>query len=195
MLMEVKMKLIKKLINFEIKAENSDLASGIFTIIVAVLAFCATFSHSSSSLQSVIGPVTVPRLVSGIIMFLGAVLVVRHFARRRRAGVGFTVREKTETATAVPEQEKPLDKMKIFRVITPWCCFLLIAIYIFLMRKIGFTLASVFYLTLQIPLLSVDFSKKSFLKAFVIGIIASVIVYLIFAQGFGLQLPSNDWGF
>ncbi len=195
MLMEVKMKLIKKLINFEIKAENSDLASGIFTIIVAVLAFCATFSHSSSSLQSVIGPVTVPRLVSGIIMLLGAVLVVRHFAKNHRTNADPDGQGKTDSTAEMAQQEETADKMKVFRVITPWCCFLLIAIYIFLMRKIGFTLASIFYLTLQIPLLSVDFSKKSFLKAFVIGIIASAIVYLIFAQGFGLQLPSNDWGF
>ena len=195
MLMEVKMKLIKKLINFEIKAENSDLASGIFTIIVAVLAFCATFSHSSSSLQSVIGPVTVPRLVSGIIMLLGAVLVVRHFAKNHRTNADPDGQGKTDSTAEMAQQEETADKMKVFRVITPWCCFLLIAIYIFLMRKIGFTLASIFYLTLQIPLLSVDFSKKSFLKAFVIGIIASAVVYLIFAQGFGLQLPSNDWGF
>lgn len=189
------MKLINKIINFEIKPENSDLASGIFTIAVALLAFGTTFSHSASSLQSAVGPVTVPRLVSGLIMLLGAVLIVRHFVKNHRTNAGPDGQGKTDSTAEKAQQEETADKMKVFRVITPWCCFLLIAIYIFLMRKIGFTLASTFYLTLQIPLLSVDFSKKSFLKAFVIGVIASAIVFLIFAQGFGLQLPTNGWGF
>ena len=85
--------------------------------------------------------------------------------------------------------------MKLFRVLTPWVSFAYIALYISLMRPFGFTLASVVYLTLQIPLLSVDFSKKSWLKALIIGIITSVVVFLIFAKGFGLRLPTNGWGF
>jgi len=83
----------------------------------------------------------------------------------------------------------------LFKAITPWVSFIYIGLYIYLMRKIGFVLSSTLYLTLQIPLLSVDMSRKSYLKAFIIGVITAVVVFLIFAKGFGLRLPTNDWGF
>lgn len=124
-------------------------------------------------------------MVAGIIFVLGVVQIIRHFVNQK----------KNPAAKTAEVSKKPLDKMYVFRVITPWVSFVLIALYIFLMRKIGFVLASTLYMTLQIPLLSVDLKWKSFLKAFIIAIITAVVVFLIFAEGFGLRLPTNDWGF
>lgn len=185
------MKFFKKLIkllSFDFKPENSGLVSGVFTLLIAALAFGATFSHSAASLKSVIGPVTVPRMVAAIIFALGVAQILRHFIQRRKQVV--------PAKTNVPEEEEQtLDKMKIFKVLTPWVSFVLIALYIYLMKPIGFVLASTAYVTLQIPLLSVDLSWKSFLKSFIIAIITAVVVFLIFKVGFGLRLPTNGWGF
>lgn len=184
-------KKIIKLLSFDFKPENSGLVSGIFTVIISLVAFGATFSHSASSLKSIIGPVTIPRLVAGVIFVLGLAQIVRHYIQKKKAPAA----EETPAAQEAEVEEEPIDRMQVYRVITPWVSFILIALYIFLMRKIGFVLSSTFYLTLQIPLLSVDLSWKSFLKAFIIGIIASVVIFLIFATGFGLHLPTNGWGF
>lgn len=185
------MKFFKKLIkllSFDFKPENSGLVSGVFTLLIAAVAFGATFSHSAASLKSVIGPVTVPRMVVAIIFALGVAQIVRHVIQRKNQGA--------PAMTNVPEEEEqPLDKMKVFKVLTPWVSFALIALYIYLMKPIGFVLASTLYVTLQIPLLSVDLSWKSFLKAFIIAIITAVVVFLIFKVGFGLRLPTNGWGF
>lgn len=185
------MRLLKKAINFKIEPEKAPLASGIFTVVIAILAFATTFSHSSASLKSVIGPVTVPRAVSLLIFALGVVQIIRHFVSKKSAPED----KREEKPSAPAAEEEGLDRMKLFRVLTPWISFAYIALYISLMKPIGFTLSSVIYLTLQIPLLSVDFSKKSWLKALLIGAITSVVVFLIFAKGFGLRLPTNGWGF
>ena len=184
------MRLLKKIINLRIEPENFTLVSGIFTLVISALAFAATFSHSSASIKSIIGPVTVPRVVSLLIFVLGVVQIIQHFIKRS----ALDGKCKKEHAASAAEEEG-IDRMKLFRVLTPWVSFAYIALYISLMRPVGFTLASVVYLTLQIPLLSVDFSKKSWLKALIIGIITSVVVFLIFAKGFGLRLPTNGWGF
>jgi len=185
--MKFKKKLLK-ILSIEIKPENSGLVSGIFTVVMALLAFGATFSHSAASLKSVIGPVTVPRMVAGIVLALGIAQIIRHFVKKKKTPA-------TAVEPAPEEDDKPIEKMQVFKAITPWVSFALIALYIFLMRKIGFVLSSTLYLTLQIPLLSVDLSRKSFFKAFIIGVITAVIVFLIFAKGFGLRLPTNGWGF
>ncbi len=184
------MKTLNKIINFKIEPENSQLASGIFAIVIAGLAFAATFSHSSPTLASIIGPVTIPRTISALIFALGVLLLMRHFTAKKN-----TSPKTGQAASSGEASDESVDKMQLLRVVTPWASFALIALYILLMHPIGFTLSSTVYLTLQIPLLSVDFSKKSFLKAFLIGLIASAVVFLIFAQGFGLRLPSNAWGF
>lgn len=185
-------KKIIKLLSFDFKPENTGLVSGIFTVFISLVAFGATFSHSASSLKSVIGPVTIPRLVAGVILVLGLVQILRHFHQKKKAPAAAA---EAPAAQETASEEEPIDKMQVYKVITPWVSFALIALYIFLMRKIGFVLSSTLYLTLQIPLLSVDLSKKSFLKAFIIGIITAVVVFLIFATGFGLHLPTNSWGF
>ncbi len=61
--------------------------------------------------------------------------------------------------------------------------------YIFAMPRVGFTISTFFFLTLQITLLSTDFSAKSWMKSLVISLIASVGIYLIFGCAFGLAVP------
>ena len=77
------MRLLKKIINLRIEPENSTLVSGIFTLVISALAFAATFSHSSASIKSIIGPVTVPRVVSLLIFVLGMADIAREL---REAG-------------------------------------------------------------------------------------------------------------
>ena len=181
------MKILRKIIRFEITDEFKGLASGIFTEAIAVLGFLATLSYRDNTYSmSVIGPVTVPRFVCLAILLLGVLQIIKWAAARKGA-------PKAEKSSV--DQNAPLDKMQIVRKITPLCSFLLIAAYIWLMKAIGFTMGSVVYLTLQIPLLSVDFSGRRFLKSFILAVIVSAVVFVLFAKGFQLHLPTGPWGF
>ena len=181
------MKMIKKLLKFEIKDAYMKLAGGIFTVLVAAIAYMTTTGSTKTYSTSSIGPVTIPRIVCGAIFTLGIVQIIQWCIVRGKAP-----KEKVEKTR---ENEEPVDKIFVFRKITPVVSFLLLALYIFLMGKVGFVIASVAYLTLQIPLLSVDLSPKSFLKSLILGVIVSALIFLLFAKGFQLRLPTGPWGF
>ena len=85
--------------------------------------------------------------------------------------------------------EEQIKNRRLFQKITLPCTLVLIFLYILLMPKIGFTIATFFFLTLQITLLSTDISAKSWLKSLLIALVASVGIYVIFGCAFGLAVP------
>ena len=66
---------------------------------------------------------------------------------------------------------------------------LLILLYLIAMPRIGFTISTFCFLTLQITLLSADLSAKSWLKNLLIALIATLVIYIIFGCAFGLAVP------
>lgn len=181
-------KLLLRIIKTEIQEKDFDVPGGIISIVFAVLAYISTLATKRTFSSSVIGPKTVPQILSGIVFILGCYLLIRWTVKR--------VRNKAAQGTVhTEEKEGAVDKNFVFRQVTPILSFLLLALYIFLLKPIGFTFASIVYLTMQIPLLSVDLRAKSFLKAFTIAIIASFSTYFLFVLGFSLKLPKGPFGF
>lgn len=177
----------------ENKEEYSDLASGIFALALAVVLFITTLSHTVTFSNSSIGPVTIPRAISIVIFVLGLILIVKWAAGRKKV-------HKAPASAGAEEKSRPQKsaeerKLELFRRITAPGTFLLITVYLLLMKKIGFTLSSCLYITLQISLLSADVSPKRILKAFIIGVVSSVVIYMLFAKVFQLYLPTARWGF
>lgn len=175
---------LKKLLRLDIDEQNMELASGIFAVVIAILAFLTTFGTKSFS-SSDIQPQTIPQILCVAMAVLGMILIVRWCIKKKKGLI----------KSAKKTDAEKMDRMEVFRRITPTVCFVLLAGYVWLMRPLGFVCASVLYLTVQIPFLSVDLSPKSFLKAFAIGVVTAVAAYLIFVTGFGLQLPTNRFGF
>ena len=178
----------------KIKEEYSDLCSGIFALLVAAVTFFMTLSHTTTFSNSIIGPVAIPRAISIIIFIMGIGLIVNWALKRQKISKNskpiVSSEESVQSQTDTEER-----KLSIFREITAPVSFLLLALYIFAMKHLGFTLASCLYLTLQIPLLSADVKPKSFLKAFLIGIVALIIIFVLFSKVFQLRLPTGAWGF
>lgn len=175
------------------KEEYSNLASGIFALLLAVALFLMTLSHTKTFSNSSIGPVAIPRAVSIAIFALGLILIIKWMIGRKKA-------EKAPAPAVAKEESRTQEsaeehRLAVFRKITAPASFLLIALYLLLMKKIGFALSSCLYITLQTPLLSVDVSPKSFLKSFIIGAVFSVVIYILFAKVFQLYLPAAGWGF
>lgn len=71
---------------------------------------------------------------------------------------------------------------------------ILVGMYCFLYGPLGFLLDTFLYLILQITIVTPK-EKRKFLTIFLIDIISTVIIYLVFTKGFGLRLPKGLVGF
>lgn len=71
--------------------------------------------------------------------------------------------------------------------------FLLLIIYVALLDSVGFVIMSVLFIICMTILLSTkeQRSKKNLLKLILISVAFSVIVFMIFVDGFGLTLPEG----
>ena len=184
------MKFFRKIVQFELKDEYMGLAAGVFTIVIAILGYLATLKGVRSFSNSSIGPVTIPRITCGVIFVLGIVQIINWLRTYKKTGI--PAKKVKEEGAEISDEE---FRILAFRKITPIASFLIIALYIYLMKSVGFVIASTVFLTLEIPLLSLDLSPKAFLKAFLLGIVVSAAIFLIFAKGFQLRLPKGKWGF
>ncbi len=68
---------------------------------------------------------------------------------------------------------------------------LLIALFIALMRPLGFALSAALYLFLQFSMLSPSSRRRPHLMHAVLAIGVSVIIFTLFRYGFGLMLPAG----
>ena len=98
-------------------------------------------------------------------------------------------KELNRKAPSVGMTEEQVRNRHLFQKITMPCTLVLIFLYILLMPRIGFTIDTFFFLTLQITLLSTVLSVKSWLKSALIALIASLAIFIIFGCAFGLAVP------
>lgn len=144
--------------------------------------------------QNRLSPAFVPRLIAAALYILGTVILVRALLTARK--------EKAQPVPAeeIPAEEiveSPAEEMKTKKVeaLIPYATLLLIMLYLILIKRIGFTISSVLFLTCQITLLSGKYTWKSFFKYFIIALIASVVIWLVFYKALSLGLPVNKFGF
>lgn len=178
---------LKKFVKTRLSDRNIELSGGIFACIAAFLIFLTTL-HTKIYIDAPIVSTTVPRFVCFVMFAIGLYMIISWFIKMKKGLL-------KDSKKDIEEKNSDPDINELFAKITPFCSFVFLIVYVALMKPFGFIVASALYLTVQIPLLSVDLSFKSFLKAFIIGIITGVVVYLIFNTGFGLRLPKNVFGF
>lgn len=151
---------------------------------VAVWIFIFTRNLSTGT-NDLIKPDFIPRVVAIGLIILGAGM----FIQALRTTTGEEERKAAEEKKAA-ERELPLIER-----LTPLLTLVLIFLFLLLLRKMGFTICATLYLTLQMTLLSGDFSWKSWLKYFIVAAVVSVAILFIFRYGFKLKLPVNAWKF
>lgn len=178
---------LKKFVKTRLSDRNIELSGGIFACIAAFLIFLTTL-HTKIYIEAPIVSTTVPRFVCYAMFAIGLYMIISWFIKLKKGLL-------KDSKNDIDAKNSDPDINELFAKITPFCSFVFLIVYVALMKPCGFIVASALYLTVQIPLLSVDLSFKSFLKSFIIGIITGVVVYLIFNTGFGLRLPKNVFGF
>ncbi len=158
--------------------------SAIVAWIFAAWIFVFT-ANLTSGTNSLIRPEYVPRLVAVLLIVFGIIMFID--------GIRTPV---TDAEKQVLEREKEAKKqMPIIERFTPILTLVLITLFLLSLRPVGFTVSAAVYLTLQMTLLSGDFSLKSWIKYAVIGVVSAVLIFFIFRQGFSLKIPINSLGF
>ena len=172
------------------KKNFTDLISGIVVMALASFFYWTTIGTKSfmKAGKGRLAPDTVPKVVAIAMFALGVIIIVKWLINTKQGKIAPAEKE-DDSANTEGMTEEQIKNRRLFQKITLPCTLVLIFLYILLMPKIGFTIATFFFLTLQITLLSTDISAKSWLKSLLIALVASVGIYVIFGCAFGLAVP------
>lgn len=172
------------------KKDRTDLIAGIVIMVMAVFFYCSTFGTKSflGTGRGRTAPDTIPKIVAVAMFAFGAMLAAKWLLQLKKGKLpAATAQDDAEDCEGMTEEQ--IRTRHLFQRITMPVTLVLIFCYIFAMTRIGFTISTFFFLTLQITLLSADLSAKSWIQNTVIALIASVGIYLIFGCVFGLAVP------
>ena len=172
------------------KKNFTDLISGIVVMALAAFFYWTTIGTKSfmKAGKGRLAPDAVPKVVAIAMFALGVIIIVKWLINTKQGKIAPAEKE-DDSANTEGMTEEQIKNRRLFQKITLPCTLVLIFLYILLMPKIGFTIATFFFLTLQITLLSTDISAKSWLKSLLIALVASVGIYVIFGCAFGLAVP------
>ena len=172
------------------KKNFTDLISGIVVMALAAFFYWTTIGTKSfmKAGKGRLAPDAVPKAVAIAMFALGVIIIVKWLINTKQGKIAPAEKE-DDSANTEGMTEEQIKNRRLFQKITLPCTLVLIFLYILLMPKIGFTIATFFFLTLQITLLSTDISAKSWLKSLLIALVASVGIYVIFGCAFGLAVP------
>ena len=173
------------------KSKNfSDLIAGIVVMLLAAFFYWTTLGTKSfmKAGRGRLAPDAVPKAVAIAMFVLGIVIIVKWLIDSARGKVK-PVEAIDDSEDCIGLTEEQIKNRHLFQKITMPCTLVLIFLYIVLMPRIGFTIDTFFFLTLQITLLSIDLSVKSWLKSALIALIAALAIFIIFGCAFGLAVP------
>lgn len=149
------------------KEKTRDIISALVLIAISICGFYLSRDIAEPFREYDIGAAFLPRLVLGLIVTLSVLKIIISVI---------------ENKTAVLEAK---DKSQFFK---GFSTIILVGIYCFCYKPIGFLLDTFIYLFLQIVIVTPK-EKRQIWKILLIDIIATMVVYLIFTKGFAVKLP------
>lgn len=172
------------------KKNYTDLFAGLVVMALAVFFYWSTLGTKSfmKGGKGRLAPDAIPKAVAIAMLVLGVVIIVKWFINSRQGKIK-PLEAFDDSDDCIGMTEAQIKNRHLFQKITMPCTVALIFLYILLMPKIGFTIATFCFLTLQITLLSTELSAKSWTKSLLIALIASLAIYIIFGCAFGLAVP------
>ena len=172
------------------KKNFQDLIAGLVVMVLACFFYWTTIGTKSfmKAGKGRLAPDAIPKAVAIAMFVLGVIIIVKWLINSKQGKVN-PLEAEDDSEDCVGMTEAQIKNRHLFQKITMPCTVALIFLYILLMPKIGFTISTFCFLTLQITLLSADLSAKSWLKSLLIALIASLVIYIIFGCAFGLAVP------
>ncbi|MGN0996213.1 MAG: tripartite tricarboxylate transporter TctB family protein [Candidatus Ventricola sp.] len=172
------------------KRNYTDLISGIVIMVLAAFFFYTTFGTKSflGTGRGRTAPDTIPKAVAIAMFVLGAIIAGKWVFQAVRGTLPpCPVTDDAADCEGMTKQQ--IHNRHLFQRVTMPLTLLFIFGYIFAMPRVGFTISTFFFLTLQITLLSADLSAKSWCRSLLIALIAAVGIYIIFGCAFNLAVP------
>ncbi len=152
-----------------------DIVVGVFFMALsAIMMVMAKMLPKSKVME--IGPDFMPMVIGIVTFVLAAILTflsIKNF--------------KLNTANLKPEDVEACDYRRVFASI------ILVLIYVFMLKPVGFILTTLVFLLLQMLVLSPDDerTKKDIIKLAVIDVIFTMVVFFLFRYGFKIVLPAG----
>lgn len=159
--------------------KNKNLIAGIFIFLFSLFFFLFSFSIKLTNIDKMVGSRAFPQIVTVLMMILSAWLIISSIYNNRK-GI------KAEQDDKEGDREnRDGPKPNYINTVLVFAC---LAIYIFLLDKLGFIIATILYLFSQMYVLETE-SKKKIGKYVVISVITTFIIYFVFTKRFSLVLP------
>lgn len=156
---------------------NHDRGLSFFFILTGVIIFVLSFTVKTRTVLT-IGPGFMPRVISLIILALGAILLFQTYARK----------EDDTSSTESEQTKKPFEFGREAKIVLG-CTILLLVLYVGLIEILGFPLTTAGYLAIQLFLLAENRTFKMLMIFTVSSILGSAIITLLFTKVLGLYLP------
>lgn len=152
-----------------------DIIVGIFFMLLSVIMIGMAKMLPKSKVMD-IGPDFMPMVIGVVTLLLSAALLflsVKNF--------------KMHVAEIDPASIEACDYKRVLSSV------ILMLIYVFTMKPIGFIVATLVFLLLQMTVLSPDEerNKKSIIKLAVIDVVFTLVVFFLFRYGFKIVLPAG----
>lgn len=159
--------------------KNKNLISGIFIFAFSLFFFILSFSINLTNIDKLVGSRLFPQIITILMMMFSLWLIIDNLIKNKKNIKIEQVNDDGE----VEKNDGPKPNYKNTILV-----FLSLAIYIFLLNIVGFSIATIFYLFTQMCLLETK-TKRNFGKYAIISVLATFAIYFIFTKGFSLILP------
>ena len=156
-------------------SKNRDLIIGVVFILFSVAAFVYTFTFVNR-VPTDVGPAYFPRIVTSLLGLLGLFKIIAAFR---------TSDDGLERAPSSDEKGGSAQNNSRAGILT----IILLALYVFLLRPVGFIPCTMVYLFMQSTIFNSE--KETLPLRIGISVVLPFALYFLFVEGFSLMLPSG----
>jgi putative tricarboxylic transport membrane protein len=154
--------------------KNKRLFSSILVLSFALIVFIGSL-NMRTLLASLTGPEYVPRIVASLLLVLGLFLLASAVKNYRS--------DDSDEGKREDEHDTFLDKYIVNVTLV------LFFLYVLFLKRLGFVISTVLYVTLQIDVFSRSFNIKKTIVYLVFAIPFSLLIFYIFSKFFNVVLP------
>jgi len=156
----------------------ADTMIGVVFLVIAWFYYKGTFIEKKGFMEAEYGPEFLPRIYVSLFVVLSLCLIISNVRKARREKV-------------VDQEKLIINKNAILRTVGT---ILLLALYISILKNIGFLIASALYMTAQLCIIAPR-NKMKPVRFALFSIFVSVILSYIFVNFFYVKLPAGLLGF
>lgn len=151
-----------------------DIVVGLFFMAISAIMIGMAAMLPKSAVMD-IGPEFMPTVIGVVTFILAAILLVLNLKNMK---------------LRVAEAGAEADDCDYKRVLSSA---ILILVYVFILKPVGFIVSTLLYLPLQMLVLAPDEerNKKSLVKLLIVDVVFTMIVFFLFRYGFKIVLPAG----